>query len=64
MFKEYDEYDDNYEECYFCEGKGYLRECPVDMGDDSRAAHSNCAFCGGDYYGEFICPECNGSGKA
>lgn len=51
------------DECYLCQGKGYLDECPVDMGGNSREEHADCAFCGGDYYGEYLCPECNGSGR-
>lgn len=52
------------DECYICEGKGYFDCCPMDMGDNSREGHIDCHFCGGDYYGEFICPECDGTGKA
>lgn len=51
------------DECYLCQGKGYLDECPVDMGGNSREEHADCAFCGGDYYGEYLCPESNGSGR-
>lgn len=51
------------DECYFCEGKGYFECCPVEMGDNSPEGHRSCAFCGGDFYQEHICPHCDGSGK-
>lgn len=51
-------------DCYVCEGKGYLKYCPVDMGDNSPEGHRDCSFCGGNYYDEFACPACDGSGKS
>lgn len=51
------------DECYFCEGKGYLDCCPVDMGDETPEAHTDCSFCGGEYYNEYTCPNCDGTGK-
>lgn len=51
------------EKCYYCEGRGYFNECPIDIGTNTPEEHEDCELCEGNYYEKTICPACEGKGK-